>query len=63
MERNQLSTQTLHTPHCEEPEGPSRCPLCGGSLVPLRGLLRCSLCCFVLCESCEGGLGESWPSP
>jgi hypothetical protein len=38
----------------EEPEGPSACPVCGGPTVPLRGLLRCLRCCFVLCEGCEG---------
>jgi hypothetical protein len=38
----------------EEPEGPSACPVCGGPTVPVRGMLRCLRCCFVLCEGCEG---------
>ena len=29
------------------------CPMCGGGLVPLRGLWRCSRCYFALCAGCE----------
>jgi hypothetical protein len=31
------------------------CPMCGGGLVPLRGLWRCSRCYFALCAGCEPG--------
>jgi hypothetical protein len=54
MEPKKLSPLTYQPSGAEEPAGPSRCPVCGGCTIPLRGLLRCSLCCFVLCESCEG---------
>jgi hypothetical protein len=38
----------------QEPAGPSTCPVCGSYTIPLRGLLRCVLCGFVICEACEG---------
>jgi hypothetical protein len=63
MDRNQLSTEVQHAMGSQEPQGPSRCPVCGGTLVPLRDRLRCTLCCFVLCEGCEGGAAEGWPTP
>jgi hypothetical protein len=37
------------TPPCEP-----RCPVCSGSLIPLRMSLRCSRCYFVICEGCAG---------
>jgi hypothetical protein len=30
------------------------CPLCGGVLFPLVGMVRCSRCHFVMCEACGG---------
>ena len=30
------------------------CPICGGTLVELRGQQRCSRCYFIICENCEG---------
>lgn len=30
------------------------CPLCGGFLLPLRGLVRCCRCQFTICEGCAG---------
>jgi hypothetical protein len=29
------------------------CPLCGGTLIDLRGMRRCLRCSFVICEGCE----------
>jgi len=29
------------------------CPVCGGSLVPVRGAFRCSRCFLTLCVACE----------
>jgi hypothetical protein len=49
-----MSPQYQRPAEQEEPAGPSRCPVCGSHTVPLRGLLRCSLCYFVICEGCEG---------
>jgi hypothetical protein len=42
------------------PPSPPRpaCPLCNGTLIELRGLLRCSRCYFTLCEGCGGGTAE-----
>jgi hypothetical protein len=56
-----LPTTPCQVPHprdIDEPAGPASCPHCGGRLVPLRGLLRCSFCYFVVCQDCEGGQGE-----
>jgi hypothetical protein len=36
-------------PSCRQPP----CPVCGGSLVPLRGHYRCSRCFFSACAGCE----------
>ncbi len=30
------------------------CPLCNGTLTPLRGQFRCARCCFILCDGCDG---------
>jgi len=30
------------------------CPVCGGSLVELRGLNRCARCQYTICQSCDG---------
>ncbi len=30
------------------------CPVCTSPMIPLRGLCRCSRCCFTFCEGCEG---------
>jgi hypothetical protein len=30
------------------------CPICGGTLAPLRNVWRCSRCYFSLCIGCEG---------
>jgi hypothetical protein len=49
-----MSSHTLRLPDVEEPVGPACCPICGGRLMPTRGLLRCLLCCFIFCEACEG---------
>jgi hypothetical protein len=42
------------------PPAPARpaCPLCNGTLIELRGLLRCSRCYFTLCEGCNGGTAQ-----
>jgi hypothetical protein len=54
MEPNQTPS-LVHPPRQhDDPAGPSACPVCGSGMVPLRGLLRCSLCGFVFCEGCEG---------
>jgi hypothetical protein len=37
------------------------CPLCGASLILLRGICRCSRCCFSFCESCDGLIDEIEP--
>lgn len=29
------------------------CPVCGATLIPLRGQWRCSRCYFMLCVGCE----------
>lgn len=29
------------------------CPVCGATLVPMRGQYRCSRCYFALCPGCE----------
>ena len=54
MEPSKLSFQTQELQNSEEPIGTSLCPVCGSYTIPIRSLLRCSLCCFVLCEDCEG---------
>jgi hypothetical protein len=57
MEPSKLSLQAQKLLISEDPIRESLCPLCpvcGSYTVPIRGLLRCPLCCFVLCESCEG---------
>jgi hypothetical protein len=30
-----------------------RCPVCSGSLLPLRNVYRCTRCSFHLCAGCE----------
>jgi hypothetical protein len=42
----------------DEPCGPPVCPVCGGPTVPLRSVLRCLRCAFVICQACDGDLGE-----
>jgi hypothetical protein len=37
------------------------CPLCGGSLILLRGFCRCPRCCFSICESCDSPIDEIEP--
>lgn len=32
-----------------------QCPVCGGTLVPLRGFWRCTRCAYLLCVGCEAG--------
>jgi hypothetical protein len=58
MEPKPMIPYTQRPREHEEPAGPASCPVCGGPTVPLRGMLRCLLCCFVLCEQCEGV--ETW---
>lgn len=29
------------------------CPLCGGTMIPMRGVWRCARCYFTLCAGCE----------
>jgi hypothetical protein len=36
------------------PLTPPACPLCGGQVYELRGLLRCARCSFTLCDGCCG---------
>jgi hypothetical protein len=43
-----------------EPPPRPACPLCNGTLIELRGVLRCSRCCFSLCEGCGGGTAEEF---
>lgn len=38
-----------------DPSSHHNCPACGGVLVPLGSLLRCSRCRFAICNGCEGG--------
>src|SRR6185437_876599 len=40
---------TNETPSINQP----CCPLCGGSLMPLHKLYRCSQCCYTICAGCE----------
>jgi hypothetical protein len=50
----------LSSPPAAEPVPASsspRCPVCDGSLVELRGFVRCSRCHFAMCAGCEG---EPW---
>jgi hypothetical protein len=54
MESRLSPPQSQQSAEHEEPAGPGTCPVCGGPTVPMRGMLRCTLCCFVLCEDCEG---------
>jgi hypothetical protein len=54
MEPKLLPPQRQQSADHEEPAGPSACPVCGSPTVPMRGMLRCTLCCFVLCEGCDG---------
>ncbi len=54
MEPSKLSLQAQKLQNSEEPIQESLCPVWGSYTIPIRGLLRCPLCCFVLCESCEG---------
>lgn len=30
------------------------CPVCRGTLVPQRGMFRCSRCGYAFCDGCEG---------
>jgi hypothetical protein len=57
MEPSKLSLQAqkllISEEPIREPLSPL-CPVCGSYTIPIRGLLRCLLCGFVLCESCEG---------
>jgi hypothetical protein len=55
MEPKKALTPSRQPRENEEPAGPPACQVCGSYTVPLRGLLRCSLCCFVMCQGCEGG--------
>ena len=53
MDLNRIAVALQSQPNAEEPAGRPLCLVCGGPLMPLRGVLRCLRCCFVLCESCE----------
>lgn len=33
------------------------CPVCGGALVPMRGMMRCGRCAFTLCFGCDPATG------
>ena len=39
----------------EKPASQARpgCPACGGTLVPLRGQVRCARCQWTMCAGCE----------
>jgi hypothetical protein len=39
----------------EEPRPPP-CPMCAGTLVPARDLVRCTRCGYSFCVGCEPGL-------
>jgi hypothetical protein len=54
MDPRPMPPTLQHAHEYEEPAGPDTCPVCGSPTVPLRGLLRCTLCSLVLCEGCEG---------
>ena len=54
MEPSKLALQDPRISDKEEPIGEPLCPICESYTIPIRGLLRCRLCGFVLCESCEG---------
>lgn len=43
-------------PQREAPREPG-CPVCGGILIELRGLVRCTRCHFSMCLGCDGGGG------
>jgi hypothetical protein len=61
MDLNPMSPTPQRISQMTEPAGPASCPICGSHLIPLRGMLRCVLCCFVLCEACEGA--NAWEHP
>ena len=29
------------------------CPVCGGTVIPLGGVVQCTRCRYTLCEGCE----------
>ena len=47
------SSQEIAAKERVESAYPLRCPVCGGSLVPLHNAYRCSRCCYHLCAGCE----------
>jgi hypothetical protein len=58
----QLTSERVGTEQPAEgarPVCPPRCPACNGPLVELRATLRCSRCCFSICEGCDGEPGDS----
>lgn len=42
------------------PHGAPCCPVCSGSLVEMRGSLRCARCSFTFCEGCGGDAGPAY---
>lgn len=43
-----------------DPPRRQACPACGGVLVPLGSVLRCSRCSFAICEGCGAGNWQPW---
>jgi hypothetical protein len=46
---------TVNPPRETPPPQLPACPVCRGTLVPLRDAFRCARCHFSVCDSCEGG--------
>jgi hypothetical protein len=57
MESTTDYLQHVKTKILEAPE--PLCPLCGASLILLRGFFRCQQCCFSICECCDSSIGEA----
>jgi hypothetical protein len=55
-----MNADTVNTSHETDNRrsGAEACPLCGGPLQQLRGLVRCCRCFFAMCEGCDGGAAE-----
>jgi hypothetical protein len=50
MEPHDLPFPAPRPPEAHEP----RCPVCGGLVFELRGMLRCTLCYLTICDGCCG---------
>ena len=53
MPLNQSACEHSTTCDPRPSSGAPPCPVCGGALMPLRGVWRCTRCLFTLCAGCE----------